>query len=103
MLLPLQNGKLCFSIGDLPSHHHFDKRIERVTLYRQKLILVERPLSKGKPLGKPAIRLKYKAGVKVRTLGFRAFCEGRYAGQVGAFYTIWEEKAVEVYNTKPNG
>lgn len=58
---------------------------------------------KGKPLGKPAIRLKYKAGVKVRTLGFRAFCEGRYAGQVGAYYTIWEEKAAEVYNTKPNG
>ena len=58
---------------------------------------------KGKPLGKPAIRLKYKAGVKVRTLGFRAFCEGRYAGQVGAYYTIWEEKAVEVYNTTSNG
>ena len=58
---------------------------------------------KGKPLGKPAIRLKYKAGVKVRTLGFRAFCEGRYAGKVGAYYTIWEEKAAEVYNTKPNG
>lgn len=58
---------------------------------------------KGKPLGKPAIRLKYKAGVKVRTLGFRAFCEGRYAGQVGVYYTIWEEKAVEVYNTTSNG
>ena len=58
---------------------------------------------KGKPLGKPAIRLKYKAGVKVRTLGFRAFCEGRYAGQVGAYYSIWEAKEVEVYNTTSNG
>ena len=58
---------------------------------------------KGKPLGKPAIRLKYKAGVKVRTLGFRAFCEGRYAGRVGAYYSIWEEKEVEVYNTLNDG
>lgn len=58
---------------------------------------------KGKPIGKPAIRLRYKAGVKVRTQGYRAYCRGRYAGQVSEYYTIWEEKAVEVYNTKPNG
>lgn len=58
---------------------------------------------KGKPLGKPAIRLKYKAGVKVRTQGYRAYCQGRYAGQVSEYYTIWEEKAVEVYNEKSHG
>ena len=55
---------------------------------------------KGKPLGKPAIRLKYKAGVKVRTQGYRAYCQGRYSGNVGAYYSIWEEREVEVYNTK---
>lgn len=58
---------------------------------------------KGKPIGKPAIRLRFKAGVKVRTQGYRAYCRGRYSGQVSEYYTIWEEKAVEVYNTKPNG
>ena len=57
---------------------------------------------KGKPLGKPAIRLKYKAGVKVRTQGFRAYCQGRYSGNVSEYFTIWEEKAVEVYNEKSN-
>lgn len=55
---------------------------------------------KGKPLGKPAVRLKYKAGVKVRTQGFRAYCQGRYSGNVSEYFTIWEEKAVEVYNEK---
>lgn len=55
---------------------------------------------KGKPIGKAAIRLKYISGVKVRTQGFRAYCQGRYAGQVSEYYTIWEEKAVEVYNEK---
>ena len=58
---------------------------------------------KGKPIGKPAIRLKYKAGVKVRTQGYRAYCQGRYAGRVGAYYSIWEEKEVEVYNNQQNG
>ena len=57
---------------------------------------------KGKPLGKPAVRLKYKAGVKVRTQGFRAYCHGRYSGNVSEYFTIWEEKAVEVYNEKSN-
>lgn len=55
---------------------------------------------KGKPIGKPAIRLKYAAGVKVRTQGYRAYCQGRYSTGVGECYTIWEEKAVEVYNEK---
>ena len=55
---------------------------------------------KGKPIGKAAIRLKYIAGVKVRTQGFRAYCSGRYSGNVSEYYTIWEEKAVEVYNEK---
>lgn len=57
---------------------------------------------RGKPIGKAAIRLRYIAGIKVRTQGYRAYCQGRYAGQVSGFYTIWEEKAVEVYNTLGN-
>ena len=53
---------------------------------------------KGKPIGKPAIRLKYKAGVKVRTVLYRAYCVGRYAGQIGSSYCIWEDKEIEVNN-----
>ena len=53
---------------------------------------------KGKPIGKPAVRLKYKAGVKVRTQMYRAYCSGRYAVNVGAYYSIWEEKEVEICN-----
>ena len=53
---------------------------------------------KGKPLGKPAIRLKYKAGVKVRTQGYRAYCQGRYACSPGSYFPIWEEKDMEITN-----
>ena len=62
----------------------------------------EYSLTKALPIGKPAIRLKYAAGVKVRTQGFRAYCQGRYSGNVSEYYTIWAEKAVEVYNDKSN-
>lgn len=70
--------------------------------FKQKTFIFISQEDKGKPLGKPAIRLKYKAGVKVRTQGYRAYCQGRYSGGVSEYYTIWEEKAVEVYNEKSN-
>lgn len=66
--------------------------------FRRKTFIFVSQEDKGKPIGKPAIRLKYATGVKVRTLGYRAYCQGRYAGQVSEYYTIWAEKAVEVYN-----
>lgn len=70
--------------------------------FKHKTFIFVSQEDKGKPIGKPAIRLKYKAGVKVRTQGFRAYCQGRYSGNVSEYFTIWEEKAVEVYNEKSN-
>ena len=32
--------------------------------------------------------------------GIRAYCQGRYGGQPGTYYTIWEEKTVEYWNAK---
>lgn len=53
---------------------------------------------KGRPMGKPAVRLKYMAGVKVRTIGFRAYCQGRFSGDAASYYTIWEDGAIRVWN-----
>jgi hypothetical protein len=53
---------------------------------------------KGSPMGKAAVRLKYLAGVKIRTVGFRAYCEGRYSGGEESYFTIWEEGAIKNYN-----
>lgn len=74
-----------------------------VKRFKKKTFIFISQEDKGKPLGKPAVRLKYLAGVKVRTQGYRAYCQGRYAGTPGAYYSIWEEKEVEVYNTPSEG
>lgn len=52
---------------------------------------------KGRPMGKPADRLKYLAGVKITTQGFRAYCQGRYSGDNAVYYTIWAEGATKVW------
>lgn len=57
---------------------------------------------KGEPMGKPAARLKYLAGIKVRTIGYRAYCQGRYAGDTALYYTIWAEGAAKVWNETGN-
>lgn len=54
----------------------------------------------SKPMGKAAVRLKYKAGVKVRTIMYRAYCEGRYSGTPCSFFYIWPEKDSELRNMR---
>ena len=52
---------------------------------------------KGRPKGKPANDLKFDAGVKISTIGFRAYCHGRYVDGAGTYFTIWEEGAYKYY------
>ncbi|MEI3469558.1 MAG: hypothetical protein V8Q76_13145 [Bacteroides intestinalis] len=42
-------------------------------------------------MGKAAVRLRYMAGMKVRVVGFKALAEGRFTGDPGSFYVVWEE------------
>ena len=65
---------------------------------KKTFIFISQEENSSKPLGKPAIRLKYMAGVKVRTHGLRAYCQGRYAKNPGAYFSIWKDKEVEIYN-----
>lgn len=55
---------------------------------------------KGEPKGKAANDLKYDAGVKVSTYGFRAYCGGRHIDDATAYFTIWEDGAYRYYLNK---
>lgn len=75
---------------------------ELIDRFKHKTFIFISQEDRGKPIGKPAIRLKYAAGVKVKTQGFRAYCQGRYTVNVSEYYDIWPEKEVEVYNSTDN-
>lgn len=53
---------------------------------------------KSEPLGKAAVRLKYMAGVKVRVVGYRAYCQGRFIGEAGASFDVWEDGIIQTSN-----
>ena len=53
---------------------------------------------KGQPTGKPALRLRYLADVKVRVQGFRAYCQGRFNPDAGNSFVVWEEGVLRTTN-----
>jgi hypothetical protein len=64
---------------------------------RKSFILISQE-SKGRPLGRSAERLKYMAGVKVRVVGYEAFCQGRFIPEAGAAFKVWEEGYIKITN-----
>lgn len=71
------------------------ERLKKLLLDRFSLkgfILVSQ-VYKGRPKGKMADDLRFDCGVKIHTRGYRAYCQGRFADDAGAYYTIWEEGA----------
>lgn len=53
---------------------------------------------KGQPMGKAAMRLRYLAGIKVRVVGYKAYCQGRFTGDPGSYYTVWEDGLIMTTN-----
>lgn len=53
---------------------------------------------KGQPIGRSATRLRYASDVKVRVLGFKAYCQGRYTPEAGNYFTVWEEGVLRTSN-----
>ena len=66
---------------------------------RKSFVLVSQ-VYKGRPKGKMADDIRFDCGVKIHTQGFRAYCQGRYADDAEAYFTIWEEGAAKYYLTE---
>ncbi|MDE8712633.1 AAA family ATPase, partial [Phocaeicola vulgatus] len=46
---------------------------------------------KSQPMGGGAIRLRYICDMKIRVVGYKAFCQGSAIGEAGSYYVVWEE------------
>lgn len=51
----------------------------------------------GKPMGTGALKLRYLADMKIRVLGYQAYCLGRTGGEEQAF-TVWENGIINTTN-----
>ena len=53
---------------------------------------------KSQPMGGGAVRLRYICDMKVRVVGYRAYCMGRAVGDAGSSYVVWEEGVIRTSN-----
>lgn len=53
---------------------------------------------KSEPMGKPAMKVKYLTDMKVRVVGYRAYCQGRSIGTAGSYYVVWEDGIIRTSN-----
>lgn len=76
----------------------YDQAMELRERFRRKSFIYISQEYKGAPMGKAAARLKYKAGVKIRVVGYKAFCQGRFSGDESEAFTIWEDGVIKSTN-----
>ncbi|KGF48521.1 DNA repair protein RadA family protein [Prevotella disiens] len=53
---------------------------------------------KSEPMGKPAVSLRYICDMKVRVMGYKAYCLGRSVGSAGTHYVVWKEGILKTSN-----
>ncbi len=69
-----------------------------ITRFHRKSFIFISQEYKGQPTGKPAGRVKYKAGIKIRVSGYKAYCQGRFTANPEAYYVVWEEGILRTSN-----
>ncbi len=75
------------------------KQIEElVGMFPKKSFIFVSMEYKSQPMGKPAMKTKYLADMKVRVVGYKAYCQGRAIGEAGSYYVVWEEGIIQTSN-----
>lgn len=77
------------------SGYTYEDAAQIVDEFPQKTFIWVSQAYKGQPLGKPAMRLWYLAGLKIKVSGYKATSPGRYTEHPGAVFKVWEQGIVE--------
>lgn len=76
----------------------YENAVELIERFPRKCFIFISHEYKGQPMGKPAIRLKYEAGVKIRVVGYKAYCQGRFIPEPGVYFTVWTGGVLKTTN-----
>lgn len=53
---------------------------------------------KSQPMGNTGLKMRYICDMKVRVVGYKAYCQGRAIGEPGSYFTVWEEGIIQTSN-----
>lgn len=67
----------------------------------EEMFHLDQPGKKSQPMGGGAVRLKYICDMKIRVVGYKAYCQGRAIGDPGSYYVVWEDGIIQTSNNLP--
>ena len=70
----------------------YEKAVELMKRFPKKCFIYISQEDKSQPTGKPARRLRYICDMKVRVMGYKAYCMGRAIGETGSKRAIFIRK-----------
>lgn len=80
------------------SEWSYQQAEDLIEMFPRKSFIFISQEDKGRPMGKPAVRLKYAAGVKVRVVGYQAMCQGRFIPEPGIVFNVWDSGILKTTN-----
>lgn len=76
----------------------YAQALELIRRFRRKCFIFISQEKKSAPMGSDAIRLRYICDMKVRVMGYKAYCQGRTIGEAGSYYVVWKEGLIQTNN-----
>ena len=76
----------------------YAQALELIRRFRRKCFIFISQEKKSAPMGSDAIRLRYICDMKVRVMGYKAYCQGRAIGEAGSYYVVWKEGLIQTNN-----
>ena len=76
----------------------YAQTLELIRRFPRKCFIFISQEKKSAPMGSDAIRLRYICDMKVRVMGYKAYCQGRAIGEVGSYYVVWKEGLIQTNN-----
>ena len=77
----------------------YAKAVALMKRFKHKCFIFISQEDKSQPTGKPARRLRYICDMKVRVIGYRAYCQGRSVDGAGSSFVVWEKGVLQSTNS----
>ena len=79
----------------------YPQAVELMETFPKKCFIWISQEKKSQPMGGGAVRLKYICDMKIRVVGYKAYCQGRAIGDPGSYYVVWEDGVIQTSNNLP--
>ena len=87
-----------FQVAKDDAGFSYDKAVELMRRFTKKCFIYVSQEKKSSPMGSDALRLRYICDMKVRVMGYKAYCLGRSIGEAGSYYVVWKDGLIQTSN-----